>query len=63
MEALIPAPDDYDVQSVIKFLKNKQCRMLSASVVLLHNNTVTHGFMVNTSPAGVQKGGVQSSTL
>ena len=42
LEALIPAPVDCEVRSVIKFLKNKQHRMLSAGVVLLHDNTRQH---------------------
>ena len=41
-EALIPAPADYEVGSLIKFLKNKRRGMLSADVVLLHDNSRPH---------------------
>ena len=42
LEALIPAPTDCEVWSVIKFLKNKRRWMLSAGVVLLHDNARPH---------------------
>ena len=42
MKTLIPAPTDSEVWSVIKFLINKWPRMLSAGVVLLHDNTRPH---------------------
>ena len=62
MEALISAPGDYEVRYVIEFLRNKRRRMLTSGDVLLHDNGHT-GFEVNKSPAGVQLGGVLSSTL
>ena len=51
MEALIPAPADREVRSMIKFVKlqkfqrsiqNKRRGMLSAGVVLLHDNARSH---------------------
>jgi histone-lysine N-methyltransferase SETMAR len=52
MEALIPAPADCEVRSVIKFLnalqklrraiQNKRHRMLSAGIVFLHDNARPH---------------------
>jgi hypothetical protein len=52
MEALIPAPADCEVWSVIKFLKalqklrraiqNKRLGMLSAGIVFLHDNARPH---------------------
>jgi hypothetical protein len=52
MKALIPAPADCEVQSVIKFLnelqklrraiQNKRRGMLSASIVFLHDNAMPH---------------------
>jgi histone-lysine N-methyltransferase SETMAR len=52
MEALIPAPADCQVWSVIKFLnalqklrraiQNKWRRMLSAGIVFLHDNATPH---------------------
>ena len=42
LEALIPAPADCEVRSVIQFLKNKRRGMLSAGVVSLHDNARPH---------------------
>ena len=42
VENLIPAPAECEVQSVIKFLKIKWRRALSAGVVLLHDNARPH---------------------
>jgi hypothetical protein len=65
MEALIPAPADCEVRSVIKFLnalqklrraiQNKRHGMLSVGIVFLHDNVRPH---TARRTAGVQLGGV-----
>ena len=58
MEALIPVPADCEVRSMIKFLKNKRRGMLSAGVVLLHDNVRPQTARRSTPPAGVRLEGV-----
>ena len=70
MEALIPAPADYEGQSVIKFLKAREivpikihrqlCQVYGPNVSCLaaRYRSATHSSTVNTSPVGVYLGGV-----
>ena len=48
VEALIPAPADCEVWSVIKFLNNKRCVMLIAAVDLLQENDRSHTALQST---------------
>ena len=56
MEALIPAPTDSEVRSVIKFLNSQ-----SIALIKIHELYQVYGHTqldVNTSPAGIWLGGV-----
>ena len=55
MEALIPAPADCEVRSVIKFLNAQSIAAIEIRQLSL--SMATHGSTVNTSPAGVRLGG------
>ena len=57
MEVLIPVSTDYEVQPVRKIL-NAQSMPPIEILISCARSMATHGSMVNTSPAGVQLGGV-----
>ena len=56
MEALIPAPADYEMLSVIKFLNAQSIASIEIHRQLCQVYSL-HGSTVNTSPAGVWLGG------